>query len=320
MFFCKASEEEKDGFWMREDQSVNLDIFYQRHYYIQTDPHKFNSDASREPLKTVGDDLVKNPYFELHKEFNADGTHVLMSSGQACILYGIATFSKDGDWIIRETKESCLRILDVLAKKKACYRLGAPLDILWLSQGLTTHFEYFLDDGYRMRIDFCSRPPRVQDIKKLWENAGRKGDVDFIDIESLISLKQTRRVRDYNIIGTLAEVIGFNQSCADIALRYLQDYNLLNKAVKKWPGQAKKCNRKAVQAIVKNKPRSDVVACLALEQDEKMQQDEKRIKFLKDRSKVYQKKFVQLRKNWLKKNYSLKQQHNELVSIARELL
>ena len=48
---------------------------------------------------------MKNPYFELHKEFKSIGANVLMSSGQACVLFGIATFSKDGDWVIEETEK-----------------------------------------------------------------------------------------------------------------------------------------------------------------------------------------------------------------------
>ncbi|MFH0925218.1 MAG: hypothetical protein V1872_06240 [bacterium] len=263
---------------------------------------------------------MKNPYFELHKEFTAAGAGVLMSSGQACILYGIATFSKDGDWVIKETKESCGKVLDVLEKKQAIYRLGVPLDIYWLSQGLTSHFEYFLEDGYRMRVDFCSRPPRIKDIKRIWDNAGIVKNIAFVDIESLILLKQTQRIRDYNVIGTLAEVIGFSQDRPDIALYYLQDYNLLSKAIKKWPQEAKLCEREVVKALLNKKSRKDIVALLAQEQDEKIQEDERRIQAIIERSKLYQKKFVQLRKKWLKLNVGLKEQHKELLATVQEFL
>ena len=263
---------------------------------------------------------MKNPYFELHKEFKSAGANVLMSSGQACVLFGIATFSKDGDWIVEEKEDSCKKVLHVLSKKKAGYRLGVPLDIRWLAKEWTSHFEYFLDDGFRMRVDFCSRPPRVHDISSLWLNAGTKKDIHIVDIESLIALKQTRRIRDYNIIGTLAEVSGFNQGQKEIALNYLQDYELLKKAVEKWPESAKKCNRKAVQTIVNGKPRRETIIALAIEQDKKIQSDEERITQKKEKSKEYQKRFFLLSKKWKSSNVPLLNQHDELINEALDYL
>ena len=263
---------------------------------------------------------MKNPYFELHKEFKAAGANVLMSSGQACVLFGIATFSKDGDWIIEESKDSCTRVLKVLEEKNAFYRLGAPLDLYWLSKGWTSHFEYFLEDSFRMRVDFCSRPPRVENLKALWENAGKKHNIDVVDIQSLVELKQTRRVRDYNIVGVLAEVLGFNENRAVFALTYLQDYDLLKKAVEKWPEDAKKSAREVVRLIIQGKPRRDIIIALAIEQDEKILADEQRISYYREKSKTYQKKFVLLSKKWRKQNSLLSEQHRELISLAEKML
>jgi hypothetical protein len=261
---------------------------------------------------------MNNPYFELHKEFKSAGADVLMSSGQACVLLGIATFSKDGDWIIKETSDSCSIVIKILEQKNASYRLGVPLDSDWLSKGWTSHFEYFLDNGYRMRVDFCSRPPRVPDISVLWQNAGKKDDVDVVDIQSLIELKQTKRVRDYSIIGALAEVAGFNQNKPELSLLYLQDYELLKKAVGQWPGIAEKCNREAVRTIVFGKPRKDTIIAIAIEQDEKIQADEKRINLFKEKSKSYQRKFATISAIWKAENTILSCQHNQLLSIAQE--
>ena len=77
---------------------------------------------------------MENPYFNLHKEFSEAGAEVLISSGQACVLMGIAAFSKDGDWIIRERPDDCEAVIDVLARHGAVYRLGAPLDPRWLRE------------------------------------------------------------------------------------------------------------------------------------------------------------------------------------------
>jgi hypothetical protein len=80
---------------------------------------------------------MRNPYLELHREFRAAGAEMLVSSGQACVLYGIAAFSRDGDWVIREDAASCNAALGVLARRDAQYRLGAPLDVAWLHHGWT---------------------------------------------------------------------------------------------------------------------------------------------------------------------------------------
>ena len=37
---------------------------------------------------------MENPFLKLHKEFRNAGADVLLSSGQACVVFGIASFSK----------------------------------------------------------------------------------------------------------------------------------------------------------------------------------------------------------------------------------
>jgi len=60
---------------------------------------------------------MENPFIQLHREFRAAGARTLISSGQACVLYGISAFSKDGDWIVEEKTQSFDIILNVLAEK-----------------------------------------------------------------------------------------------------------------------------------------------------------------------------------------------------------
>ena len=259
---------------------------------------------------------MKNPYFELHKEFRAAGAELLVSSGQACVLYGIATFSKDGDWIIRETEVSCRAVLGVLAAHRATYRMGAPLDVRWLSQGWTSHFEFMSDEGIRVRTDFVSRPPRIDDVKNVWKNAIIRDGIDMVNLESLVRLKQTRRERDYNVIGALAMVCGFNEGNARIALEYLQDYEQLAKAVSRWPENARACSRPAVSLIVNGAVRRDVVAALAIEKDELVESDSRRIDGIRSQSRRYMRTFINLTHSWKQRSTSLPGQHAELVQAA----
>jgi hypothetical protein len=263
---------------------------------------------------------MDNPYIELHREFRAAGAEVLLSSGQACVVFGIAAFSKDGDWIVRETEATCAAILDVLGRHGAQYRLGAPLHPAWLRVGLTSHFEFPTTSQFRMRTDFCSRPPRVPDIEGIWKRAVRIEDIDVVDVESLVRLKQTRRLRDYSVVGALAEVAGLGENAPELALGYLQDYVLLARAVQRWPHEAAACDREAVQLLLKHAPRREVVAALAIEQDASMQADQQRIDAWQERIGDYARDFARLRAGWRRTAAPLAQQHRELAAVAQQLL
>ena len=263
---------------------------------------------------------MDNPYIELHREFRAAGAEVLLSSGQACVVFGIAAFSRDGDWIVRETENSCAAILDVLGRHGAQYRLGVPLHPDWLRLGLTSHFEFQTDSGFRMRTDFCSRPPRVPDVERMWKRTMRIENIDVVDVESLVQLKQTRRLRDYSVVGALAEVAGLQENAPELALGYLQDYALLSRAVDRWPGEAASCDREAVQLLLKHLPRSEVVAALAIEQDARMQEDQRRIDAIRIQIDDYAREFARLRAEWRKTGMPLKEQHRQLSARAQELL
>lgn len=265
-------------------------------------------------------DAMENPYLVLHREFKRGGAELLISSGQACVVFGIAAFSKAGDWIIRENEKSCTAVLSVLDTKRATYRLGTPLHPDWLAQGLTSHFEFRARGGYRARVDFCSRPPRVPDVSRLWDMAIHEGGVDLVDVESLIRIKQTRRLRDYSIIGALAEAAGFNEDMAEIALEHLQDYDSLVRAVERWPEEARACRRPAVRRLSSRAPRAEVVSALAVEQDEKMQADRRRVDDLRRSLGEFPKAFHQLRDRWRETDTTLREQHHELIEISRYLL
>jgi hypothetical protein len=262
---------------------------------------------------------MENPYFSLHREFRNAGADVLLSSGQACVAFGIAAFSKDGDWIVREDQCSCSAVLAVLESHRAVYRLGAPLHPDWLCRGLTSHFEFMSQCGFRMRTDFCSRPPRVPDVERLWTRAVRADEVDVVDVESLIKLKQTRRVRDYSMIGSLAEVAGREGNMADLALDYLQDYSSLLQAVKRWPAEAAACKREAVRLLVEGAARAAVVAAIAVEQDSRMQDDQARIDAIQAEYGDYAREFARLRATWRREITPLTEQHRQLTLCAQPL-
>ena len=151
--------------------------------------------------------VMSNIYLDLTNRFNEGKLRAVLSSGQAVVMHGLALSSKDGDWIIREDSESFEHILGVLEEYGATYRLGAPLDVRWLSGGWSSHFEFELN-GYRARTDFVSRPPRLsgESLARMWKEQERSSQfpVPTIDLERLARLKLTERERDYVFIGEIA--------------------------------------------------------------------------------------------------------------------
>lgn len=154
----------------------------------------------------MADAPARNIYFELTEAFNAAAPTVALASGQAVVYYRVAIMSKDGDWIIRETREACGTVLGVLEARGARYRPAAPLDVRWLSGGWSSHFEFFDARHRRVRCDFFSRPPRVAlaAVKGLFVRTGTHAALNVVDLDVLIALKQTQRAKDYAVIGELA--------------------------------------------------------------------------------------------------------------------
>ncbi len=144
------------------------------------------------------------PYRQFTNACNAGRVRVLLSSGQACVWYRLSLASKDGDWLVREDEDTCAAVRAELARLGARYRLGAPLDVRWLSAGWSAHFEALDPTGLRLRFDFVSRPPRVDAARlaRCWAQA--ESGPAVVDIPTLILLKQTMRLKDYPFIGGLA--------------------------------------------------------------------------------------------------------------------
>jgi hypothetical protein len=150
---------------------------------------------------------MDNPYVRLTEEFNTGRARALLSSGQAVVLYRLAIMSKDGDWIIREDDETVDHVLDVLESHDARYRFGSPLDLRWLANGWSCHFEY-RERGLRLRCDFVTRPPRIPPdvLQAEWEHPQQR-EVPVVTLPVLADLKKTNREKDYAVIGELARLM-----------------------------------------------------------------------------------------------------------------
>lgn len=252
---------------------------------------------------------MKNPYFDLTEEFNAEGIIAVLASGQAVVYYRISMMSKDGDWILRETPEACQRVLAVLERHGARYRLGAPLDVRWLAGGWSSHFELTDPEGRRIRCDFVTRPPRVapSELPGLFET-GPAEALRVVGIEPLIRMKQTQRAKDYPVIGELARLLPPERE-----IEWTTDPDrILDLA----PVYGEHSSRAPVQAALSGGTREAVVVELAKELDQLQQRDRARLKTYTSASEAYMREFQASDLGAL----ALREAHPRACELAERLL
>jgi len=252
---------------------------------------------------------MTNPYFALTEEFNRGGRIAVLSSGQAVVYYRLAMVSKDGDWILRETPESCRTVLDVLAARGARYRAGAPLDVAWLAGGWSSHFEFVDAAGQRIRCDFVARPPRMSEaaVAALFAESGGVA-LPVIDLPSLVVIKQTQRAKDYPVIGALARLLPPAQE-----LEYTTDPDRVLELAGEHGAAS---TREVVRLARQHAGRDAIVVAMARELDRLQQADRLRLERFKVASTSYLEAFVRAGID----SMPLPEAHQRLLELAAALL
>lgn len=224
---------------------------------------------------------MRNIYFDLTEELNANGAFVALASGQAVVYYRLSLMSKDGDWILRETPEACQHVLEVLARHGAHYRPGAPLDVRWLRGGWSSHFEFSDSESRRIRCDFVTRPPRVprEVIDALFEDRKGRGELLVVGVEPLIQMKQTQRAKDYPIIGELSRLLPRERE-----IEWTTDPDRLLDLARSSEGRSQ---RVSVEMARRGGSRDEVVVSLAQEIDRLQQEDRRRVERYRQASNAY---------------------------------
>lgn len=127
-----------------------------------------------------------------------------LTSGQACVYYGIQQTTKDSDWIIRPADLSKLCELFRKLESENCrieYRqfCGAPLVAEYLATGWTSHVSLYDIAGQEHHLDFFGKPPRVLSLERDSENP------DFANRVTVAQMKKTDREKDWPIVFTLGQ-------------------------------------------------------------------------------------------------------------------
>ena len=105
-------------------------------------------------------------YIELVSRGREAGVTCAITSGMACVHYGVAQTTKDCDLLCEP--QSADKFLNIIAESelkgaKPAYRgnLSPPMDHRWLRGGWTSHFFWELPDEDGAYLDVFGVPPRA---------------------------------------------------------------------------------------------------------------------------------------------------------------
>lgn len=135
----------------------------------------------------------------LGSQWRLAGIRAVVTSGQACVHYGIQLSTKDSDWIVQPddlaTLCSTLAEWDERPDMEVRFRslCGAPLEANFLRHGWTSHVEV-VEGGREHRIDLFGKAPRVQCTETDQDNA------QYASRHVVAQMKKTDREKDWPIV------------------------------------------------------------------------------------------------------------------------
>jgi len=161
----------------------------------------------------------------------------VLTSGMACVEYGLQQNTKDTDWIVDPADIGGLvKLFGELERGvsggnwRVSYRglFGAPLDAEYMSGGWTSHLAAFdAPESAERHLDFFGRPPRVGD-------AWRADAVAGIASRDIVArMKKTDRPKDWPLVNALAIQAYYNGEPG--AVLHLRDPDILREAWRRVP-------------------------------------------------------------------------------------
>ena len=167
----------------------------------------------------------------LASQFRQAGIRFAITSGMACVHYGLQQTTKDSDWIIAPEDFGKLRdLFESLEQGGSPWRVsyrnifGAPLDIEFMAHGWTSHLLVTEPNGAENKVDIFGKAPRVRHVALDPESP------DFADRDVVAQMKRTDRPKDWPIVDSLGwQLMGRSRSQS---LVHLQD---AAKLLSVWP-------------------------------------------------------------------------------------
>lgn len=151
------------------------------------------------------------------------GIPFAITSGMACVHYGLQQNTKDSDWII--PADALERLRELLAKLegelppwRVSYRqiFGVPLDAEYMRHGWTSHLTIW-DNAASVehKVDIFSKPPRVRQDELIADPDG------WASQHVVAQMKKTDRPRDWPIVDGLGRRLWALRS--DLGLLHLNN-------------------------------------------------------------------------------------------------
>lgn len=132
------------------------------------------------------------------------GIHFAITSGMACVHYGLQQTTKDSDWIIApddlaRLHEFLIRLDQTAPPWRVSYRpvFGAPIDAEFMAHGWTSHLLLTDPDRGEHKVDLFGKAPRVRQVVLDPEFP------DFADRDVVAQMKRTDRPKDWPIVDGL---------------------------------------------------------------------------------------------------------------------
>jgi hypothetical protein len=170
------------------------------------------------------------------------GIRFAITSGMACVHYGLQQTTKDSDWIIApEDLQRFRALLSRLASQNAPWQIsyraifGAPLESDYMAHGWTSHLLLREPGSGECKVDLFCKAPRVREVVLDPENP------DFAARDVVAQMKRTDRPRDWPIVDGLGWQL-LERAPAE-ALVHLQD---AAKLLAVWPDTDAATRRRAI--------------------------------------------------------------------------
>ncbi len=175
------------------------------------------------------------------------GIGFALTSGMACVHYGLQQTTKDSDWIIPAEDLEKLRALfsrleGLLPPWRISYRqiCGAPLEKDFMQHGWTSHLSIWDTAGsVEHKVDIFSKPPRVRPEEMISDPAG------WASQHVVAQMKKTDRDKDWPIVDGLGQRLWGAR--LELGLLHVTNYEFL---VEAW----RSVGEEARQELMKRRP------------------------------------------------------------------
>ncbi len=162
--------------------------------------------------------MIPNPIRKVLSSIRRHRVYALLMGGQACVLYGVAEFSRDIDLAILADPRNLACLQKALADLKAEPIGVPPFDASYLQRGHAVHFRCMAPGAERMRLDVMSKMRGLDPAAGEKENAIGSASSAFARrpspnksafVSAFISVSQRFKIRNCQTLWVSRQSRGF---------------------------------------------------------------------------------------------------------------